>query len=413
MKLKFAKLILTLIVTATVSACSQINDNSPDKMLRAGVQRMILTDNRLNFSGSYKVEYQMDSNTSDENKNSTESSEIDKTNEKNEKFLNSASKTLPQTQIEDDEDEPQLKNTFGPFWRQLSQSFSVPFTGAIDIRKGQMEIIPEVRYEHKNALVSLKFPTYIDFKNLSLYTDASAVTHLLDTIPHTKMIIGDRYLQLAIPKSKIKDLPLSDLLKNLPKSIDDGYAAIDPNAFEKVNVDEYGKKLKAMYQVNLNLDNASIKKFDDATLESLSKALKEVAAKANQNSKYKPEDYASLLKIVDEFITLNSDDDDSDDNNYDDLEDFKNTQIGMYFRTRMQLKQLMKNLNWQYSCYFDSKGRIIGFRYQLAYPKDIERILGGKIKLDAKVQLKYTITPKFTIQPPTPQNSIDIISRQI
>ena len=201
MKLKFTKLILTLIVTATVSACSQINDNSPDKMLRAGVQRMILTDNRLNFSGSYKVEYQMDSNTSDENKNSTESAEIDKTNEKDEKFLNSASKTLPQTQIEDDEDEPQLKNSIGPFWKQLSQSFSVPFTGAIDIRKGQMEIIPEVRYEHKNALVSLKFPTYIDFKNLSLYTDASAVTHLLDTLPNTPLIIGDIFLQLAIPKS--------------------------------------------------------------------------------------------------------------------------------------------------------------------------------------------------------------------
>ena len=408
MKLKFTKLILILIVTATVSACSQINDNSPDKMLRAGVQRMILTDNRLNFSGSYKVEYQIDSNTSDENKNSTESAEIDKTNEKNEKFLNTASKTLPQTQIEDDEDEPQLKNSIGPFWKQLSQSFSVPFTGAIDIRKGQMEIIPEVRYEHKNALVSLKFPTYIDFKNLSLYTDASAVTHLLDTLPNTPMIIGDKYLQLAIPKSKIKDLPLSDLLKSLPKSIDDGYAAIDPNAFEKVNVDEYGKNLKAMYQVNLNLDNASIKKFDDATLESLSKALKEVAAKADQNSKYKPEDYALLQKIVDEFITLNFDNDDSDDNNYDDLEDFKNTEIGMYFRNMKKLKQLTKNLSGQYNYYFDSKGRIIGFRYQRSYPKDIESTLDGKIKLDGKVRLEYTTIPKFTIQPPTPQNSIDI-----
>ena len=407
MKLKFAKLILTLIVTATVSACSQINDNSPDKMLRAGVQRMILTDNRLNFSGSYKVEYQIDSNTSDENKNSTESAEIDKTNEKNEKFLKTASNNLPETQIDGDDDEPRRKKSFEPFLKQLSQSFSVPFTGAIDIRKGQMEIIPEVRYEHKNALISFKFPTYIDFKNLSLYADTTAVTHLLDTLPPMKMIIGDKYLQFAIPKSEIKDLPLSDLLKSLPKSIDDGYAAIDPNAFEKVNVDEYGKNLKAMYQVNLNLDNASIQRFDDATFESLSKALKELAAKADQNSKYKPEDYASLQKIVDEFITLNSDDDDSDDNNHDDLENFKNTQIGIYLRN---MKKLTKNLTWQYNYYFDSKGRIIGFRYQREFPKYTESTSDGKIKLDGKVRLKYTTTPKFTIQPPTSQNSIDIKS---
>ena len=115
MKSNFTKLILTIIVASTVSACSQINDNSPDKMFRAGVQRMILTDNRLNFSGSYKVEYQIDSNTSDENKNSTESAEIDKTNEKNEKFLKTASNNLPETQIDGDDDEPRRKQSFEPF----------------------------------------------------------------------------------------------------------------------------------------------------------------------------------------------------------------------------------------------------------------------------------------------------------
>ena len=410
MKSNFTKLILTMIVASIVSACSQINDNSPDKMFRAGVQRMILTDNRLNFSGSYKIEYHINSNTSDENKDSSESSEMDKTNKKNEKFLNTASNNLPETQIDGDDDEPRRKKSIEPFLKQLSQSFSVPFTGAIDIRKGQMEIIPEFRYEHKNALFSLKFPTYIDFKNLSLYADTTAVTHLLDTLPQMKMIIGDKYLQLTIPKAEIKDLPFSDLLKSLPKSIDDGYAAIDPNAFEKVNVDEYGKNLKAMYQVKLNLNKALIKKFNNATLESLSKALKELAAKADQNSNYKPEDYAVLQKIVDDFNNLNSDDDDSDDNNHDDLEYFKNPLIGMYLRNMKELKQLTKNLTWQYNYYFDSKGRIIGFRYQRAYPKYTKSTLDGKIKLDGKVRLKYTTTPKFTIQPPTSQNSIDIKS---
>lgn len=405
MGLNFTKIILTLTVAGIVSACSHINDNSPDKMVRAGVQQMILKDNRLNFSGSFQGEYHINSNTNNENEISSDTSEIIKTNETHNKLLNTSSKPLPQTEADDDDvdNEPKQKNSLAPFFEQFSQSFSVPFTGAIDIRKGQMEIIPEVRYENKNVLVSFKFPTYIDFKNLSLYTDVSAITHLLDKIPHTRMVIGDKYLQLAVPKSQIKNMPLSDLLKSLPKSIDDGYAAIEPDAFKKVNVDEYGKTLKAKYQVNLNVDYALMQKIDNTMLESLSKALKEAADKADQNSKYKPEDYAALQNIIDEFTsTFNSyffDEHDSDDSGV-----FKNPYFGV-------IKQFKNNQNpIQYNYYFDLKGRIIGIREQLAFPKEAESI-DGTVKIDTKIHLKYTTNPKFTMQPPTPQNSIDIMSR--
>ena len=405
MRLNFKKLILTLTVAGIVSACSHINDNSPDKMVRTGVQQMILKDNRLNFSGSFQGEYHINPNTNNEDEISSDTSEINKTNETHKKLLNTASKPLPQTEADDDDDdnEPKQKNSLAPFFEQLSQSFSVPFTGAIDIRKGQMEIIPEVRYENKNVLVSFKFPTYIDFKNLSLYTDISAITHLLDKIPHTRMVIGDKYLQLAVPKSQIKNLPLSDLLKSLPKSIDDGYAAIDRDAFKKVNVDEYGKTLKAKYQVNLNVDYALMQKIDNTMLESLSKALKEAADKADQNSKYKPEDYAALQNIIDEFTsTFNSyffDEHDSDDSGV-----FKNPYFGV-------IKQFKNNqIPIQYNYYFDLKGRIIGIREQLAFPKEVESI-DGTVKIDTKIHLKYTTNPKFTMQPPTPQNSINIMSR--
>ncbi|MBI0158807.1 MULTISPECIES: hypothetical protein [unclassified Snodgrassella] len=405
MGLNFTKIILTLTVAGIVSACSHINDNSPDKMVRAGVQQMILKDNRLNFSGSFQGEYHINSNTNNENEISSDTSEIIKTNETHNKLLNTSSKPLPQTEADDDDgdNEPKQKNSLAPFFEQFSQSFSVPFTGAIDIRKGQMEIIPEVRYENKNVLVSFKFPTYIDFKNLSLYTDVSAITHLLDKIPHTRMVIGDKYLQLAVLKSQIKNMPLSDLLKSLPKSIDDGYAAIDRDAFKKVNVDEYGKTLKAKYQVNLNVDYALMQKIDNTMLESLSKALKEAADKADQNSKYKPEDYAALQNIIDEFTsTFNSyffDEHDSDDSGV-----FKNPYFGV-------IKQFKNNQNpIQYNYYFDLKGRIIGIREQLAFPKEVESI-DGTVKIDTKIHLKYTTNPKFTMQPPTPQNSINIMSR--
>nr|WP_279036729.1 hypothetical protein [Snodgrassella alvi] len=403
MGLNFTKIILTLTLAGIVSACSHINDNSPDKMVRAGVQQMILKDNRLNFSGSFQGEYHINPNTNNEDEISSDTSEINKTNETHKKLLNTASKPLPQTKVDDDDDDNEPKNSLVPFFEQFSQSFSIPFSGAIDIRKGQMEIIPEVRYENKNVLVSFKFPTYIDFKNLSLYTDVSAITHLLDKIPHTRMVIGDKYLQLAVPKSQIKNMPISDLLKSLPKSIDDGYAAIDRDAFKKVNVDEYGKTLKAKYQVNLNVDYALMQKIDNTMLESLSKALKEAADKADQNSKYKPEDYAALQNIIDEFTsTFNSyffDEHDSDDSGV-----FKNP----YFSVIKQFKN--NQIPIQYNYYFDLKGRIIGIREQLAFPKEVESI-DGTVKIDTKIHLKYTTNPKFTMQPPTPQNSIDIMSR--
>lgn len=404
MGLNFTKIILTLTLAGIVSACSHINDNSPDKMVRTGLQQMILKDNRLNFSGSFQGEYHINPNTNNEDEISSDTSEINKTNETHNKLLNTASKSLPQTEADDDDDdESKPKNSLAPFFEQFSQSFSVPFTGAIDIRKGQMEIIPEVRYENKNVLISFKFPTYIDFKNLSLYADVSAITHLLDKIPHTRMVIGDKYLQLAVPKSQIKNMPLSDLLKSLPKSIDDGYAAIEPDAFKKVTVDEYGKTLKAKYQVNLNVDYALMQKIDNAMLGSLSKALKETADKADQNNKYKPEDYAALQDIIDEFTsTFNSYF--FDEHNSDDSGVFKNPYFGV-------IKQFKNNqIPIQYSYYFDLKGRIIGIREQLAFPKEVESI-GGTVKTDTKIHLKYTTNPKFTMQPPTPQNSIDIMSR--
>ncbi|WP_370580964.1 hypothetical protein [Snodgrassella alvi] len=403
MGLNFTKIILTLTLAGIVSACSHINDNSPDKMVRTGLQQMILKDNRMNFIGSFQGEYHINPNTNNEDEISSDTSEINKTNETHKKLLNTASKSLPQTKVDDDDDDNEPKNSLVPFFEQFSQSFSIPFSGAIDIRKGQMEIIPEVRYENKNVLVSFKFPTYIDFKNLSLYTDVSAITHLLDKIPHTRMVIGDKYLQLAVPKSQIKNMPLSDLLKSLPKSIDDGYTAIEPDAFKKVNVDEYGKTLKAKYQVNLNVDYALMQKIDNAMLGSLSKALKETADKADQNNKYKPEDYAALQDIIDEFTsTFNSYF--FDEHNSDDSGVFKNPYFGV-------IKQFKNNqIPIQYSYYFDLKGRIIGIREQLAFPKEVENI-AGTVKTDTKIHLKYTANPKFTMQPPTPQNSIDIMSR--
>lgn len=383
-----------LAVAGMVSACGNKTEKSPDKMVRTGIQRIMTEDNQFNFSGSYQTEFIIQNN---ENKSSSEITEP---------II--ASEVSASEEYDDDDDTSELteyhrkqmdlyNKSIGQFLGQFGKSFSVPFTGAVDMKKGVMEVIPEVRYEDKNVLISFKFPTYLDFNNLSLYLDGSAITHLSDTMPNNKMVIGDKYMQFAVPQDKAQHIPLADLLKSLPKSVDDGYASIDPSAFKKVNVDEFGKTLEAKYQVNLNTDYASSLKYNTVLLQSLSKALKETAAKADKNNKYKPEDYALLGNIIDALASIYSDSDNA----------LADTPMGAYLEQLKNKSNLMVN-----NFYFDSKGRIIGVRFKTDLPMAITGMEEpkGTIRIDYKVRMDYTGSPKFTMQP-TPQNSINIGAR--
>ena len=397
MRLKFTKIILMLAVAGMVSACGNKTEKSPDKMVRTGIQRIMTEDNQFNFSGSYQTEFIIQNN---EDKNSSEITEPIIASEV------SASEASASEEYDDDTSElteyhrkqmDLYNKSIGQFLGQFGKSFSVPFTGAVDMKKGVMEVIPEVRYEDKNVLISFKFPTYLDFNNLSLYLDGSAITHLSDIMPYNKMVVGDKYIQFAVPQDKAQHLPVADLLKSLPKSVDDGYASIDPSAFKKVNVDEFGKTLEAKYQVNLNTDYASSLKYNTVLLQSLSKALKETAAKADKNNKYKPEDYALLGNIIDALASIYSDSDNA----------LADTPMGAYLEQLKNKSNLMVN-----NFYFDSKGRIIGVRFKTDLPMAITGMEEpkGTIRIDYKVRMDYTGSPKFTMQP-TPQNSINIGAR--
>ena len=395
MRLKFTKIILMLAVAGMISACGNKTEKSPDKMVRSGIQRIMTEDNQFNFSGSYQTEFIIQNN---ENKSSSEITEPT--------IASEVSASEESEEYDDDDSEVTehyrkqrdlYNKSIGQFLGQFGKSFSVPFTGAVDMKKGVMEVIPEVRYEDKNVLISFKFPTYLDFNNLSLYLDGSAITHLSDTMPNNKMVIGDKYMQFAVPQDKAQHIPVADLLKSLPKSIDDGYASIDPSAFKKVNVDEFGKTLEAKYQVNLNTDYASSLKYNTVLLQSLSKALKETAVKADKNNKYKPEDYALLGNIIDALASIYSDSDNA----------LADTPMGAYLEQLKNKSNLMVN-----NFYFDSKGRIIGVRFKTDLPMAITGMEEpkGTIRIDYKVRMDYTGSPKFTMQP-TPQNSINIGAR--
>ncbi|NUE67163.1 hypothetical protein [Snodgrassella sp. ESL0253] len=386
MRLQITKMILALAVAGLVSACGNKIEESPDKMVRAGMQRMMKEDNQFNFSGSYRLEMGNQAGASTADKNS-EAITV-QSSDSSEEFL----------EAEPDYYKQQMESV-NRMMGLISKSFSIPFTGAVDMRKGRMEVIPEFRYEGKNALISYKFPVYVDFNNLSLYMDTSAITNVSDVMneqSNPQLVIGDRYVQLAVPQDRVQHLPIADLLKSLPKSVDDGYAVIKSGEFSKVSVDEFGKELEAKHQVKLNSSYAESLKYNAAMLQSLSQALKQAASKAGSDSKYQPQDYAVLQKIIDALASIYSDDNDGA---------LAGTPIGSYMA---QFKN--KSIPIVSNFYFDAKGRIIGVRYQCEVPLDDIKELKGPMKIDYKFQLEYTGSPKFTMQP-TPQNSVNIGSR--
>lgn len=387
MRLQITKMVLMLAVAGLMSACgNKIKEieESPDKMVRAGMQRMMKEDNQFNFTGTVNLEVG----------NQAGANSADKNSEVVAQQASSASEEL--SEVESDYYKQQIESV-NRVMGLISKSFSIPFTGAVDMPKGRMEVIPEFRYESKNALVSYKFPVYLDFNNLSMYVDASVITDISDIMnqgSNPQWVIGDQYMQLAVPQDRVQHLPITDLLKSLPKSVDDGYAAMAPSAFTKVAVDEFGKGLEAKYQVRLNSTYAMSLKYDVAMLQSLSQALKQAAAKAGPDSKYQPQDYAVLQNIVDGLVSIYSGNDET-----------ANTPFGFYMA---QLKN--NSVPIIYNFYFDSKGRVIGTRTKMTLPRDQIKELKGPINIDYKVQLEYTGSPKFTMQP-TPQNSVNIGSR--
>ncbi|MCO6506749.1 MAG: hypothetical protein J6570_06530 [Snodgrassella sp.] len=56
MRLQITKLILALTVAGLVSACGNKTEEAPDKMVRAGMQRMMKEDNQFNFTSTLKLE---------------------------------------------------------------------------------------------------------------------------------------------------------------------------------------------------------------------------------------------------------------------------------------------------------------------------------------------------------------------
>ncbi len=368
MRFRFGKVMMVLAIAGLITACNKaVDQQEPDKLVREGLHKLSTQDTKFNFSGEAKLQ-----------------TEVPAENKDSQAQASSASEDLSPSLVP----MKQYQNLLD----LISKSFTVKYTGAVDLSQYKIEVIPEYHYEAKNILLSLKFPIQVDLSKLAVYIDSAALTNFSDTFAKEAMpskYVGERYVKVAVPEDDIKRLPLSDLFKDLSKATDDSYASLDAKSFSSVNVDDFGKKINAKYQVKLTTNAKLTNKMTIVALDSLSKSLQQQGQEAaSKNGQYQQQDYEVLKQYVDK--------------------------LNMVYKNQLnndgKLSQYMEKMPIIYDYYLDDKGRIIAVRNKIQIytaSKDFER----NVYVIAESQIDYS-APKFTITP-TDQNTLNITSQLV
>ena len=316
------KNIKLLIIGILVTGCAAVDNQKPDELVRQAIQRNITRDNQYNLSGQLKFKLVEKKNTtvSETQKDSTLSINDTKTlslaSDVISKNTANVSKNISskpsqhgneQSSFEEVNERNELaKRVFLDYYDIYIKRTAIPFTGAVDLPKGKIEWIPEIYYEGLNKYSSIKIPSQLDFKNKVLTVDMSAFQPRL----HVASLGRDReieyedksYFVWNIPKEFHEKLPFNQLIRFLPKAIDDGLASLDKANFVFLDMDDRGRKLGAKYLVRLTTDEKQSKQVFKTVLDSIIVQLQKdwLAMNNKNNLSEKPQEinYEALREMV-------------------------------------------------------------------------------------------------------------------
>nr|WP_303801760.1 hypothetical protein [Snodgrassella alvi] len=316
------KNIKLLIIGILVTGCAAVDNQKPDELVRQAIQRNITRDNQYNLSGQlkFKLEEKKNTTVSEIQKDTTLSINDTKTlslaSDVISKNTANVSKNISskpsqhgneQSSFEEVNERNELaKRVFLDYYDIYIKRTAIPFTGAVDLPKGKIEWIPEIYYEGLNKYSSIKIPSQLDFKNKVLTVDMSAFQPRL----HVASLGRDReieyedksYFVWNIPKEFHEKLPFNQLIRFLPKAIDDGLASLDKENFVFLDMDDRGRKLGAKYLVRLTTNEMQSKQVFKTVLDSIIVQLQQDwLAKNNKNNlSEKPQEinYEALREMV-------------------------------------------------------------------------------------------------------------------
>ncbi len=408
---------IRLLAVATsalaLGACSSIGNKSADEMVRYAVQHNLTRDNQYNFEGKMFVqEVEMPEPQAD----LVAVAAADEAEDTAEAAGAAAAAAAEAAKYTDDDviaaaaaaaeaaEDPELVEAeawaspltleteaeHAQWMRHWMRSISVPYTGAVDLPAGKIEMIPELRYDTRNAMASMKFPVQININDLSLLADPAAVAPFVDMFASGSSMqpLGDKLVRVGLPEEWRKHIPMQSILAAIPKAIDDGYAALDKQAYQKLDMDEDGRKVGARYRVGLNTTLQQSNQLTAAMMESLRSQLAETA-KNNPQAGISAEDYEYTIEAIAWFAKL-----------------YANPgSLG----GDAEMEQILGAMKTHTDFYLDGRGRIVAMRQNMTFPPLLSVLMGSEknYQVISWWRLNYTGKPTFTLQS-TPQNTQDL-----
>ena len=300
-----------LMLGILLTGCTAVNNQQPDKLVRQAIQQNITKYNQYNLSGEIKFRLDENKNTSAKEKQQDNISSVhdletlsfvqkSKNTASDQKYISSEpSQHDDESMVEEGAEREHIQNKIRYDYLDINAKRTIiPFTGAVDLLKGRIEWIPEIYYKGPNIYSSTKFPTQIDFKDNVLTVDISAAqpdlnwfalvkAEMLDksagkpdfnnfALLYNKFKFGDRpYIAWNINENFFEKLPFKQLIRWLPKAIDDGIARLDKANYVFLDMDDKGRQLGAKYLVRLTTDDKQNKLVFKTLLDSINAQLKQ------------------------------------------------------------------------------------------------------------------------------------------
>lgn len=329
-------LLTVLAATLMLGACTTLPTEQPDQMLRQAMKRQFTHDNQYRFDGEMRF-------------------------------------VLPETgEAKDDK------------WiKYLMGAVSLPLNGAVDLPAGKIEMTPELRYQHPNALVSVKLPMLLDMKQAALYADTRAITTLSDVFVDEKNTtpipkVGNKIVMLSLPEEKRKQLPLKTLAKALPEAFDQSYAVLPKDRFQLREMDEYGKQSGAAYRIGYRADGNDSMKMGQAFADSLSQQLEQQGGEEGIS----PENYKNTIELIKKFGQF-----------------YQNPTTllpNVPAEEQEKAQKAMRETEMDDNVYLDRRGRVVGRKMTVSSVIDDDT----NQKLDVTLVSRFQYgKPQFTLHP--------------
>ena len=353
-------------VALALSACGsmQAAPSKPADLYRHGMQRQFKQDTQYNLSGKATFalyETELSRQMRHETIESNVKWEADWAATHDKKPLSAAE----QNEIRQKSQKERTRSDKIAY--TLFNAVSVHYTGAVDLPRGKIEFVPELHYETRNALGSLKVPMQLDIKAQTAYVDLGAFEPSLP-LADSALSADKPIVRFRLPKQWQNKIPFADVWRALPKAVDESTKALGDDAFTTLPLNDTARKIGARHRIALHSNNKQSVESTQALFQSLQQQLREQGKPSNAN--ISQTDY-------DRFVA--------------NLDAISSAIQGM--TTAIADKQPPV----EYEFYYDGKGRLLAYSATMQL-ENLGGLMGHGLRIKTEVYNHYTRTPQFTLQ---------------